>query len=98
MQQYQPYPSAKSLKLFTAIHKLFTLVVRMSARLMVTGLIRAMFSGFDIWFAESVITDYRYRSLFPNYQPSMKPEPKEGMNNLIFGEIQLLLAEKRTAL
>jgi len=28
----------------------------------------------------------------------MKPEPKEGMDNLIFGEIQLLLAEKRTAL
>jgi len=28
----------------------------------------------------------------------MEPEQKEGIDNLIFGEIQLLLAEKRTAL
>ena len=28
----------------------------------------------------------------------MKPDPQEGIDNLIFGEIQLLLAEKRTAL
>jgi len=28
----------------------------------------------------------------------MKPDQKEGIDNLIFGEIQLLLAEKRTAL
>ena len=36
-----------------------------------------------------------YESLVPII---MKPDQKEGIDNLIFGEIQLLLAEKRTAL